>query len=858
MSDGLSLIEALLRDHSADSGELPEAIGAANATSANMQIGRFEVSDLLGEGAFGFVFRAFDPFCKRPCALKVPKPDVLGNTRKRQRFLSDAVAMARLGHPNVVQVYEADECGGICYIAMELCESGSLADWRNGLPEGAVIPTDWATELVRQIADGVQHVHERRIYHRDLKPANILLVPAEDDPTPRRAGNVAAPGFPRFRAKVGDFGLAKVLDHADRTVAGALVGTMPYMAPEQIRGDSASVGPATDVWALGVILYQLLTGCLPFGTAEDPWLERKICNESPLAPRTLRKDVSHGLQRVCLTCLEKDPGDRYRTARELAFQLDRVLEGLQPIGTPSWKRLARWVIKRVKRYPLRAAALVVTVLALGVAVWLTDYVRRRDLELMLRDFEVKAPADLATWVPRLDPKSRTVVNFLRSLFVTGAPDQRIASALVLGEKEPDYADYCYKWLLDGDASKLRPVAELLNARMPGLEARLETVVDHSPPADATASERETHDRRRANAACALILLGPGERGWSLLRFNADDPQARSFLIHLMGPAGVDPQQVFARLNNPATETSVRRALIQSLHGITAEAWAARSDLRGKVTDYLLERYANDPDSGIHGSAKWLLRRWGHGARLDWIDHVLAGKTCEGFQWRISKELLTLITIDDPALDRVIEVSDTEITVALYLRFRREAEFERGVSPEATCPINGVSYFDAVGFCNWLGIREGLPAIYQEINTAKATHVPVARHVDLGGLRLPTNEEFGVICAAGTKTRRFHGDSDALFDQYAWIMPTSGGKACPVASLIPNEIGIFDALGNVQEWCEPSVERGPPWRADARGGWSSYFPSSELDRFTVVEDLPLDRPNPTLGLRVVRTKLERAR
>jgi hypothetical protein len=391
--------------------------------------------------------------------------------------------------------------------------------------------------------------------------------------------------------------------------------------------------------------------------------------------------------------------------------------------------------------------------------------------------------------------------------------------------------------------------------MPGLESRLEQVVETPDPADPV--DRETHDRRRASAACALNLLDHGQEGWSLLRFDPR-PAARTSLIHILGPANLDPVSIFDRLKSTATEISIRRALIQCLGGIAPETLPP--ELRDEITAYLLSLYRTHPDSGIHGSAKWLLKAWNHHEQLDEIDSDLAGKIPpEHFQWRLSRDKITFITIDDSTLDRVIEVADSETTVALYLQFRPGARYSPEVSPDPRCPINAVSYFDATEFSMWLSARENLRACYRRSSEGDPGFEPVPGHLDLDGLRLPTDQEFRVICAAGTQTRRYHGDSDLHFDRYAWTFFNSEGTAHPVASLIPNELGIFDTLGNVQEWCERFERRGGEVRAraDLRGGWCTFFPASEVDRDTAVVSLDkkLDaaNPNPSQGLRLVRTK-----
>jgi serine/threonine protein kinase len=839
------------------------------------KIGRYEVFERLGSGAVGIVLRAYDPIFQRQCALKVPHVYVLADHKKQERFLAGARALASLNHDNVVRVFDTDQCGLVCYIAMEFCQLGSLADWLSELPADVVIAADWAARLAKQIADGVQHVHERRIYHRDLKPANILLTSAEATPTTERPGDGDSRDLPRFCPKVSDFDLAKILDDDQATLPGALIGTRPYMAPEQVRGNSAAIGPATDVWALGVILYELLTRQLPFGSAEDPLLDQKICNQDPVPPRTFRKDVSRGLQRVCLRCLEKSPSDRYQSSRELAYELARVLDG-RPPSEPHWKWIVRWSVKRVKRHPFRTALLGLALVTVLATAWLISFrqqsnaaVQRAKNDALVQRIGAAPASDLADLLPQVDPRDRTVADQFVRLFETGTSDQKLNSAIVLAKLRPEsqYAGFCYEWLLDADPqqlSKLQPVAELLKAHMAGLVARLEDAVSGVPPP--SEADRERHDHRRANAACVLILLGSSKRGWLLLR-SCPDPQIRTFLIHQLGPAGVEPRRILKRLNDPAEEPTIRMALIQSLSWVPD---VAREDVKAQATQCLLDIYRDDPNAGVHGSAKWLLREWGKSAEIERIDGDLAKRPPERhFEWRISRQGLTLITVKIPTLHRIIEVSDTETTVALYRKFKRDAQFSRDLSPDDSCPIHYVSYYNAVAFCNWLTIHgeeeigHKKEPCYRATGVDQTPYEPVPGHRELGGFRLPTNEEFTVYCAAGTNTRRYFGNSDLFFDRYAWIMTNSRGRTHPVATRIPNDFGLFDTLGNILEWCESSRSsaRRVPFQVDLRGGWFNWNPPHELELSSVIEGQPLGEkadvegefPLYLYGFRVVRTK-----
>jgi serine/threonine protein kinase len=845
------------------SPEADTSPGSVSDPVTPRRIAHYDVFDCLGTGGFALVYRAFDRILKRPRALKLARPDVLTSPALRRRFLVDAVALARLDHPNIVRIYDADESGGLCYLAMELCESGSLADWLKSLASTEILPAAWVANLVSQIADGVQHAHDRGIYHRDLKPGNILLTLGPDAPTTEIDPAEIPLGCPSFLPKVADFGLAKILDDQPETnpTRSGLLGTIRYMAPEQI-GEPARVGPGTDVYGLGVVLYELLTRRRPFEGPGDARILDQIRNEEPTSPRAIREDLSRDLETVCLKCLQKNPSDRYQRPSELANELRRILENLPTLArpVPLWKR----VTKHVMRYPVRFATLGLAAAALLLAALQAERLRRGEADLLVRKVEVAGLDNLRELVTQVNARDPMVSDRLGRLFVTGKPLQQLTVALILAKERPEYADFCCNWLLEAAPGELGVVCPLLRDRVPGLAARLNGFVERS--SSSSGPDKERFDRQRAGAGCALALLEPDRRVWSLLQ-SSPDPQVRTFLVHLLGPAGVAPSALFDRLEDPNTDNSVKIALIQALDLVPDASWDDR--LRTRATRWLLDHYRNDPHSGIHGSTKWLLRHWKHQAEMSQIDRELAGVSpaAPEFRWRISREGLTLITLDDPALDRVIEVSDSEITVKQFLRFNPSFRHNGDPSSADNCPINGVSYYDATEFCNALGQAEAIPqdqACYRPIgiddkaNPPVPAFEPVPNHRDRGGFRLPTQQEFDLLCAAGTTTRRYHGDSDLLLERYAWTLRNSSGQAQPVASLIPNDLGVFDALGNLSEWCDRKDHHNAAGQvvADLRGGFHSWNPPTQLDRSSAhLGTLGYWRAGDQ-GFRVVRTKRKR--
>jgi hypothetical protein len=256
----------------------------------------------------GVVYKATQLSLGRTVALKMVLAGAHAGEQDVARFRVEAEAVARLQHPNIVQVFEVGQADGRPFFSLEFCPGGSLADRLGGAP----LPPAEAARLVETLARAMHAAHQRGVVHRDLKPANVLL---------------GADGAP----KVTDFGLAKRLDDTSgRTQTGSILGTPSYMAPEQASGRK-DIGPAADIYALGAILYELLTGRPPFRAATPLDTVLQVVADEPAPPRQLSSVVPRDLEAVCLKCLNKDPPRRYANAAALAADLGRFLEG-EPVA----------------------------------------------------------------------------------------------------------------------------------------------------------------------------------------------------------------------------------------------------------------------------------------------------------------------------------------------------------------------------------------------------------------------------------------------------------------------------------------------------------------------------------------------
>ncbi len=344
------------------------------------QIDRFEIVRELGRGGFGIVYLADDPQLGRAVALKVQRPEAILSAELRRRFLREAKTAAVLAHPHIVSVYDAEITGVQCWIASEYCRGPTLKRWLSTRTEG--VDPRAAAALVLALAEAIGYAQARGVLHRDIKPSNVFLQPCDDRPLAEDTAPIAttvtdgeskSKPMPQaelsaFTPKLGDFGLARFDDEAtDETRSGAQLGTPAYMAPEQIEGDRTKIDGRTDVYGLGVLLYEILTGRLPYdGETRASTLSQVLLRDPP-RPRQVRGGVPRDLEAITLRCLEKRPDRRYPSAVALAEDLRRFLDGeptvARPVGTA--ERLWKWARRHPAVALLLGVAMVVSPLVTG-------------------------------------------------------------------------------------------------------------------------------------------------------------------------------------------------------------------------------------------------------------------------------------------------------------------------------------------------------------------------------------------------------------------------------------------------------------------------------------------------------------
>ncbi|MDG3003730.1 WD40 repeat domain-containing serine/threonine protein kinase [Paludisphaera mucosa] len=324
----------------------------------------------IGRGGMGVVYRAVDPDTGEVVAVKTPSPGLMIIPAARRRFRCEAEVVSSLNHPGVVPHRGSFEDDGRCYIVSDYCDGPDLDAWLKA--RKAPIPPREAARIVRELADAIAHAHDRNVLHRDVKPSNVLL-----------PGSRLISDAEELSPRLTDFGLAKLIDDGRSlveaaTATGLLLGSPPYMAPEQASGRRKDIDRRTDVYGLGAVLYELLTARPPFRGENPAETIRMVQADDPIPVRVLRPGVPRALETIALQCLEKSPDRRYQTADDLRDDLDRFLAGrpilAKPIGTI--ERLQRWSRRRPKLSAVLASVLVGTLLVISVIVAMNHSLRR--------------------------------------------------------------------------------------------------------------------------------------------------------------------------------------------------------------------------------------------------------------------------------------------------------------------------------------------------------------------------------------------------------------------------------------------------------------------------------------------------
>jgi serine/threonine-protein kinase len=512
----------------------------------------YEVEGVLGRGGMGVVLKARQVRLNRPVALKMLLAGGCAGPHELARFQREAEAVAALRHANIVQVYDVGDHEGWPYFTMEFVEGGSLAQKLAGVPQ----PAHQAATLAATLAQAVHAAHQGGIVHRDLKPANVLLT---------------ADGTP----KITDFGLARRLEGgAGLTQSGETLGTPSYMAPEQAQGKTPVVGPAVDIYALGTILYELLTGRPPFRAETAVETIRQSISQDPVPPSRLNAKVPRDLETICLKCLHKDPARRYATAAALAEDLYRFQRGEPIAARPAGvlERISKWVRRRPTHAAMLAAGLLLAAALVGVSLYLVVQ-RSHQRDTVGSDLrEVVALQEQARWV-----EARAVLERAEARLDGGGPAD-LREQLGRARRDLDLVTQLdairLKRATRGELAfyKARADQEYAEAFQ---EAGLGKVLD--PLLDVTATISASAVREALIAALddwAVCAADKERRDWLLEVARRVDPDSEGWRERILDPAMWDDRQT---LNELARTVPVAGQSVSLLLALGERLWLADED-----------------------------------------------------------------------------------------------------------------------------------------------------------------------------------------------------------------------------------------------------------------------------------------
>jgi serine/threonine protein kinase len=542
----------------------------------------YEILGELGRGGMGVVYKARQLSLKRIVALKMILSGAHAGAEQLTRFRTEAEAVARLQHPNIVQIHEIGEQNGLPYFSLEFVDGGSLAQKLAGKP----LPPEKAAALAGTLARAVQYAHQQGVVHRDLKPANILLAVVGSQLSVASQEGKAASSLTTDNwqltttPKITDFGLAKQLgEDSGQTKSGAIVGTPSYMAPEQAAGQVHAIGPQTDVYSLGAILYELLTGRPPFrGRTVVETLEQVRLHE-PVPPSRVQPRVPWALETICLKALGKEPASRYRSALALAQDLERFQAGESILARREGLPARLW--RKVRRNRVAVASLLLVVLALGMAgyVYWRAGDSRRIAEL---DQAIEAGLDTADWTPDYFETEEALLADLERL----APDHAAAARQRVNQRfEKAIGDWIWQPKLEpAEVARIEAALDVLDARDAGraqarraeLQKRLRTpdqVLNVRPPFQGLEGNRLTAlfapPYVRVAGATLVCQVPAGVKREPLIRLQVPSPGDVQ-LEAVFGPPSWETASELGLIFNSSDTDKGYTFLLQTLALSTAE------------------------------------------------------------------------------------------------------------------------------------------------------------------------------------------------------------------------------------------------------------------------------------------------
>jgi formylglycine-generating enzyme required for sulfatase activity/serine/threonine protein kinase len=758
------------------------------------RIGHYEVLQVLGQGGFGIVFRAFDEVLHRVVAVKVLSPQMSATSPARKRFLREARSSAQVRHENVVQVYEVGE-QPLPYIAMEFIPGETLQQRLDRI--GPVDPAE-VVRIGRQIAEGLAAAHATDLIHRDIKPGNVLLEGGAQ------------------RVKITDFGLARAADDASISQSGIIAGTPMYMAPEQAKGES--LDQRADLFSLGSVLYQMAAGRSPFRANGTLAVLKRVAEDTPRPIREIIPETPQWLCDIIAKLHAKNPDDRYQSAREVADVLADCEAQLKTNAKlKDFSRIPRGESEtgpRIERWKWIAAA-VAAVLLLPVVIYtLLQTAGSEDTKLVMKPVG-----------PALQPVAEGWVQLFNGKDLTGwkeLPEQtgswQVIDGILVGSNGPGHL---YSARDDYQNFHLRAEVAVSWGNDQGSDADVYFRAKLQPPGPPGTS-------RSPAGYTAEIAFGPGGQAGAVSFRNPLTDAAAGQPSRM----GVKPDEwytleVIAAGNHLVTKVNGATAVdfldplnaYQKGH-VALQVWRPANVL--KVRKIEIKELPATSGPLKPGDPEYT-NSLGMNFKLIPAGKFTMGSSQEEIDRCLKQPGPYKANLPTEGPEHPVEITQpfylgaTEVTVGQFRQFVDEEAYQvgdgrwrnPGFDQTDQHPVVFVSWNNAVDFCKWLSKKEGKE------------------------YRLPTEAEWEYSCRAGKAGSRYgFGDGDAQLKDYAWFEENSGGGTHPVGKKKPNAWDLYDMHGNAWEWCQDNYDgdyyknspaKDPPGgaggaRAGRGGGW----------------------------------------